>query len=110
MQIDEIFKIIQPSDSAGQIRIENLELFISLLESSLDSYVADFGWSRETLVQRAAEKEQRFLACPVNSAHDRISSVNFEKHVNRCKLKAKNYTKQDIVNKKKKKEISILKF
>ena len=78
-----------------EISVEKLEKFVNTIESDLEKWMQKFEWTREKLIENVKTKEQ-YLQCPIDKAHDRISSQNFEKHVQKCRMKSQNYTDQDI--------------
>jgi hypothetical protein len=91
-----IFKLIDCERPDDSLVILELEEFIKLAESHLDSLINNFRWNKNTLFQDNANKILLFT-CPFNSGHSKISAKNFDKHVYRCSLKHNNYTKEDIV-------------
>jgi hypothetical protein len=94
--VDEVNKLLEKHSLRDGVVIEKLDEFIYTAESHFNELLAGFGWTLEGLLDREASAAASFQ-CPYDKGHARISAKNFERHVNRCALKAKNYTKEDIV-------------
>lgn len=99
--------------------LNKLEHLIDSLEIDVNSWLKRFNLNRESLVEfenkttnrppaarcSTNDDEQKlddqnltvYYDCPFNSQHKRISAKNFEKHVNKCRLKQKNYSNVEIV-------------
>ena len=82
---------------------EEWKLLCEKGREKLSSWLDQFGWSREGLESKfghlAIENGEApaYLACPFESGHRRIARENYERHVNRCRLKHENYDRDDIV-------------
>ena len=78
--------------------INYLNEYILQVETSLIEFLTRFNWSKEVLLKKYSNKD--LLDCPFNTGHTRISKKNFNKHIERCRLKySNNLTSIDLVNK-----------
>lgn len=88
------------SENKDKISVEKLENFVNILENGMNDWLNKFEWKKDDLFEsKLKENDQtKTLDCPFNPGHKNISLKNFDKHVNKCKMKDKSYTKKDIVS------------
>lgn len=87
---------------------EQVKVLYERGREKLSSWLSQFGWSKEGLEKKfghltmgnsdECQEKDDYLACPFDSGHRRIARENYERHVNRCRLKHENYDRDDIVS------------
>ena len=75
---------------------------IESYEHKMHKWLCAFGWTEESLLDRhqstsASGDTSETLTCPFNSGHARIQRANYERHVNKCRLKQLGYSNLEIV-------------
>lgn len=84
--------------------IDSLDDYINSIENNLNSWLKNFEWNKEILIQKHGDilhknnsNEKEFF-CPFDSSHTRIKKANLTKHIETCDLKRQNYTIDEIVS------------
>lgn len=92
-----LLKNIFESKNDSDVKKRAMEEFIQSLENKMQSWLNKFGWDRNALIDKFKDHDD-YLDCPYNNSHRKIKKKNYDKHVNRCRVKQMgNFSKQDLV-------------
>ena len=97
VQADRIEQILADD---GKV-VDHLETFITEIETKMNDWLDRFQWSKEVLLEKYktnSDEGSALKSCPYDSGHCKIKEENWERHVERCRLKSLNLTKDDIVS------------
>lgn len=94
MDLNKDLELILNDKTDTSTFISSLDSYLNTIETNLTSWLNQFEWNRDVLVEDSSAKH---LQCPLNKAHSRISEKNFEKHIERCRLKSLDFSVLDIV-------------
>jgi len=94
LNIEEIF-----SDQTSDADLLNsLEGYLGEIEDGMMTWLSRFNWDKNTLIAKFQNPDKAGLDCPYNTAHTKIKHANFNKHVEKCRLKSLHFSKQDLAD------------
>ena len=96
----ENFEILFSSLNCEISLVKELTKGLEDCENGMEDWLKTFNWKKNDLFEKYLNDEsvkEELLNCPYERSHQKIKKINFERHCNKCLLKQKNHTKQDIV-------------